>query len=131
MKVLRPEVPVESDAVGPNGGRIEVMENGDRVEWVTEEDGEEYAYMLLRGRDSIGELYEDLWDLVSSGRKEPPPTVDREESVRHWERQAEKIEKKWDLGPMTLEEFDWGLLSGRLSALAWVLGAEWDGSLDT
>lgn len=44
---------------------------------------------------------------------------------------AKKVEKKWgkkNLGPYT--DFDWGMINGKLSALRWVLGEEWD-MLDT
>ena len=44
---------------------------------------------------------------------------------------AEKVEKKHgkkNLGPHS--EFEWGMINGKLSALRWVLGEEWD-MLDT
>jgi hypothetical protein len=44
---------------------------------------------------------------------------------------AKKMEKKQgkkNLGPYT--DFDWGMINGKLSALRWVLGEEWD-MLDT
>lgn len=44
---------------------------------------------------------------------------------------AKRIEAQYpegSLGPYT--DFEWGMLNGKLSALRWVLGAEWD-ELDT
>jgi hypothetical protein len=42
---------------------------------------------------------------------------------------AREMERKYDdLGPWN--DFEWGMINGKLSALRWVLGDEWD-NLDT
>jgi hypothetical protein len=46
-------------------------------------------------------------------------------------RAAKKVEKRYrsgDLGPW--DDFEWGMINGKLSALRWVLGDDWD-MLDT
>jgi hypothetical protein len=45
---------------------------------------------------------------------------------------AKKTEQKYgrkNLGPCS--DFDWGMMNGKLSALRWVLGGDWETTLDT
>jgi hypothetical protein len=45
---------------------------------------------------------------------------------------AQRVEQQYgpdDLGPW--DDFDWGMISGKMSALRWMLGEDWDSTLDT
>jgi len=61
-----------------------------------------------------------------------PPKDHREDTIQRdiWEgalKSAAKIEKKYGLKNMgPWDDFEWGMINGKLSALRWVLGEEWD-----
>jgi hypothetical protein len=44
---------------------------------------------------------------------------------------ARRVEERWpgDLGPW--DDFEWGMLNGKMSALRWALGEDWESTLDT
>ena len=43
---------------------------------------------------------------------------------------AKKVEEKFGVDNLSFDNFEWGMLHGKVSALRWVLGDEWD-MLDT
>ncbi|UPT68883.1 MAG: PIN domain-containing protein [Sphingobacteriales bacterium JAD_PAG50586_3] len=43
---------------------------------------------------------------------------------------AKKVEKKYGVKNLQYDDFEWGMINGKLSALRWVIGDEWD-NLDT
>lgn len=92
----------------------------------------------IRNVDEIIDAEAEFFDRIWYGRhqvlkyliEEKKEKVDKETWKRAQEA-AKNIEKKYgkkNLGPY--EDFDWGMINGKLSAIRWVLGDEWD-FLDT
>ena len=82
----------------------------------------------------IGELIDKVWynrhlffrQQVREGRETCNPEI-----MAGAIKSAKKMEKKYgrkNLGPYS--DFDWGMMNGKLSALRWVLGEDWETTLD-
>ena len=135
--------PFSPGSTGPNGHPVGYSPEGDLVEWIPddEEPGKVWPLVLRRNDVDIHEMYEELYEKVWWNRHkswvariesgEVTLSDEQKPLLEEAKIKAAQIEDEYGLEELSFDDFEWGLVNGRFSALAWVTGSAWDESLDT
>jgi hypothetical protein len=75
-------------------------------------------------------FFEIIWWNRNKARSREQFNSFTEEQKNNILEKLQIIEKKYKEKELILDDFDYGMINGKLSALRWVLGEEWD-FLDT
>ena len=135
--------PLGANDKGPNGYRLGHLKNGDLVEWLPddENEGEEWPMLLRRNDNDVlnaaTEFETVIWydrklvllDRIAHG-EESRSTPEIHQGMLNAMARAERKIGKRKIRSYYKDTFGWGMLNGKLSALRWVLGDDWD-NLDT
>lgn len=134
--------PIKPGELGPNGYRVSYTDDGDKVEWLpdVENRGIEIPMILRRSDKAILEAEREFETVIWYDRKlvlqerlkAGTETIDSEieRGMLRAMRAAERKYGKEKIRNYYEDDFGWGMLNGKLSALRWVMGDEWD-LLDT
>lgn len=103
-------------------------------------DGEPWHMILRRNDKDLLAAREEFWEKVWWNRHMIwlEKLANGEEKLKESQKTifatarkaARRIERKYGKKNLGWDTFDWGMVNGKLSALNWVLGDEWD-FLDT
>jgi hypothetical protein len=134
--------PIKPGETGPSGFPVTFNRKGDKVElWPDEENpGKTFEVVIHRNDGAINEARAEFWDKVWWNRHQNwlyaletgQETLGESQRTIFLQARlaARKIEAKYGKDNLGWDDFYWGMINGKLSALNWVMGDEWD-FLDT
>ena len=122
-------------STGPNGGPVGYNSSGDKVEYVIETDDDDLPFIcenVLRRNDrTIVDAYNDLRLHVSRLHKARYFSAHGISQVPAVSASDQASPRAASSTGIPDSELGYGMLVGRLEALAWVFGREWEEAGDT